>query len=123
MEAAIESTVTRAETPNADELSGLDKIPNENVFSDRLIKHMKQILTVQQLRDAARDRRSVIVNHFIPSPSPAAWVININGGRLAQYFDAGMFIYEPKQPLEKHFRRTPPATYKPKETKLLENKL
>lgn len=59
---------------------------------------MRQINTVQELRAAALDRKSVTCPSMrcFSGPIPAAWAINFIGVLLARLFDAGLFIYEKK---------------------------
>ena len=56
----------------------------------------QQIHNLRQLRQAAEERRSVIVPklHRAKKPKPAAFIINQSGTVLLMLFRFGMFIYE-----------------------------
>lgn len=61
-----------------------------------------QIKTVQELKQAARDRRAVIcpnaeTKRLLKKPCAAAYVINFSGHLLAMLFSSGMYIYEKNQ--------------------------
>lgn len=65
----------------------------------------KQIKTLEGLRRAALDRKSVIVPNaehvrFSPpwnKPKPAAFMINLSGHILVHLFGIGMYIYKKEE--------------------------
>lgn len=65
----------------------------------------KQIKTLEGLRRASLDRKSVIVPHaghirFGPpwnKPKPAAFMINLSGHILVHLFSIGMYIYKKEE--------------------------
>jgi len=56
-----------------------------------------KISTLQQLLDAAKNRKSVIVpkSHAWSKPKPAAVLLFQQGASLIRLFDMGMYIYKP----------------------------
>ncbi|MEN3940701.1 hypothetical protein WJU23_05350 [Prosthecobacter sp. SYSU 5D2] len=55
-----------------------------------------RITTLEQLAEAAQNKRSVHCPdaRFSPKPRPAAFMINLSGHILCRLFKDGMFIYE-----------------------------
>lgn len=85
------------------------------------MKLKKQIITLQDLAQAARDKRSVTCETFHIRRMPAAWMINIIGSQIVRYLDAGIYLYESAPRLSKFSDRYKQPETK-QETKLLENK-
>ena len=59
---------------------------------------MKQIFTLRAIRDAARERRSLVSRNHVSAktPRPAAVIICMTGKTILGLIDAGLFIYEPQ---------------------------
>lgn len=57
---------------------------------------MRQVYILDELKDAADLRRSVIVpkSFAFNRPRPAAFIINLPGAILYQLFCLGMYVYE-----------------------------
>jgi len=61
---------------------------------------MERVNTVEEIQKLAWARRSVYCECFGNMGNrrlPAAVVINMQAGRVLQYINEGMFIYEPKR--------------------------
>jgi hypothetical protein len=54
-----------------------------------------KIKTLEQLYQAALDRRSVTCGTIHRKPTPAAWVICYQGNLLRQLFQTGIYLYKP----------------------------
>jgi hypothetical protein len=59
---------------------------------------MKQITTLDDLRKAARDRKSLYCceGGVFSRPSPAAWFYNMQAWWVHRWLDRGLYIYKPK---------------------------
>jgi hypothetical protein len=57
-----------------------------------------RIKTIEQLYQAAVDRRCVTIGMIHGKPTPAAWVINLQGSLLRNLFRDGIYLYKPKSP-------------------------
>lgn len=57
-----------------------------------------KIKTLEQLYQAALDRRSVTCGTIHRKPTSAAWVIRYQGGLLRDLFRDGIYLYKPKSP-------------------------
>jgi hypothetical protein len=54
-----------------------------------------KIKTLEQLYQAALDRRSVTCGRIHRKPTSAAWVICYQGNLLRQLFRTGIYLYKP----------------------------
>lgn len=60
-----------------------------------------KIKTLEQLYQAAQDRRAVTCGHIHRRPTPAAWVLAYQGRLLRDLFRAGIYLYASKNPKSK----------------------
>ena len=59
----------------------------------------KKLTRIEQIQQAALDRRSVIVPSsicFSNKPLPAAFIINLQGHLICQLLKRGMYMYRPQ---------------------------
>lgn len=59
------------------------------------MKKPRRITKLEQIRDAAYARRSVVVPSAVvwAKPRPAAFMLNISGGQLLRLMERGMYLY------------------------------
>lgn len=72
---------------------------------------MKKITNLDELHQAATDRRSVVIPNWggFVRPKPAAFVLNQIGCVLHRMFLSGMYLYEKPKKDPRHQRMFPPA--------------
>lgn len=75
---------------------------------------MKRITTLEELYQAALDKKAITVTRWANGGAriPAAFMISMQGSSLIHLFRSGMFVYEPQPKPKKHkpmpaLRRTP----------------
>lgn len=57
-----------------------------------------KLITLEDLYQAALDRRSVTCGTIHLKPTPAAWVIRYQGSLLRHLFRDGIYLHKPKSP-------------------------
>lgn len=72
----------------------------------RIINMNQQIKTLQELANAAEDRRSVVYHRHQYIPQPAAFVLNMPGSKILQFINNGLFLYPKPHKNKRYGNRT-----------------